>query len=270
MKTTTLLITIIFLVSCQNQNKNVNRTFDFSYEIRSYNNYPTKQSISQYEYYNSDNKLIRRIDEGCTKYLYNRTGKLSETIWSRNCESSKGGKREIFLYDSSGNLIGKYLTNSTKIKLDTIHFEQTYFYDKINRLIKEKTKERTISTGERLVTWNYYSYQDTVKDSVKIKENDIIQWNGSYKYDSNGRLIEFKKVRNNDYEIDYNIFNALGQLIERGTKTNEVLICPYGIFTHPQRKFLYFYDTKGFQYKEEFFLDGKLTYRTINIKMKKY
>lgn len=259
---------LILIVACQSREKKQQESFAPQYIIKSYyDNSNDYKNLKAIKYYDLSNRLLRETGkEGdCTRYLYDETGKLIEKVWVRSCEQGQG-VRSIFIYDSSGNHVGIYMTLDTLVNLDTVEYEQTYFYDNENRLVKEKVAERVEPLNDTVETWNYYSYDGDKKDSVIVKENDILLWKGDYKYDMNGRLVELRKTRRNTYENEYFIYDDLGRLIEKQTKTNGNVVTPMGIVEIPDTKRVYTYDSTGFQNKEILCHDGKAIVQIINIK----
>ena len=266
MSTTKYILILILIISCRTIEKTPINNPIPKYVITSYYNNPDEpKNFFSAKYYDSSDNLIREIgrDGDCERYIYDTNGVLIETIWGRTCDN---GVRKIFIFDSLGNHIGYYRTFDTLVNLDTVPFEQIKFYDSQNRLIKEKVNERKSSEGDTIKTWNYYSYDGAIKTSVVIKENNITIWNGTYKYDSVGRLTELKKIRKRVFEIEYYIYDSIGRIIEKGTKSNGKLITEMGTYEIPDRKRIYSFDSTGFAFKETLYQDDKVELRVFNIK----
>jgi YD repeat-containing protein len=267
MRTQIHILILLLITSCSFNTKETKESTVPSYKVISYyNNTVDQKNIFSIKYYDSSDRLIREIgrDEDCTRYIYDGKGRLIETIWGRTCGS---GMRQIYIFDSSGNHVGFYKTEDTvHICTDTVKFEQIKFYDSQNRLTAEKVDERHDMEEDTISTWNYYTYGGKIKAAVEIKENEIAIWHGLYHYDTKGRLIELEKVRNNDFEIEYYIYNDSGQLIEKGTKSNGKLITKIGTFKIPNRKRIYDYDSTGFATKETLYQDDKVELRIFNVK----
>jgi hypothetical protein len=259
---------LCLVAACQSQGEGSQSDFNSFYEVYSYYGNPDDpKNLRSVRYFDSSNKLLRELggDVGCTRYIYDETGKLIETVWGRSCEQ-RHGVRNIFIYDSLNNHIGNFTTYDTLISLDTIQFQQTFFYDSANRLVKEKTGERVESPFDTIATWKYYFYSGSKIDSVKLLENDGLLWNIAYRYDKKGRLEGLRKTRGNTYENEYYIYDGFGKLIEKGTNSNEKVTSPMGSFDMPETKRVYTYDSSGFQTKEILYHDGKAVVEVNNIK----
>ncbi|WP_147294329.1 hypothetical protein [Pontibacter diazotrophicus] len=113
--------------------------------------------------------------------------------------------------------------------MDTVNFEQIYFYDIENRLVKEKIAERVESQGDTIKTWNYYTYVGNKKDSLLVTEGNGLLWKGAYKYDTTGRLVELRKTRRDTYENEFFLYDDLGRLVEKQTITNYKFDTPVGV-----------------------------------------
>jgi len=266
MKTFTYILFQFLITSCRDSEKVPQDTIVSQYVITSYyNNSDDPKNFASAKYYDSSNKLIREIggDGDCTRYIYDETDKLIETIWGRTCEY---GVRQILIFDTLGNHIGYYRPLDSIFDIDTIQFDQIKFYDSQNRLVEEKVDERKNVHGEKIFTRNYYTYEGENKSSVEIKENDITIWKGTYQYDTKGRLVELKKVRKSVFEIDYYVYDDSDRLIEKGTKSNVKTITPLGTFDYPEKKRVFQYDSTGFLNKEIVYHDNKILVKVINIK----
>ena len=266
MRTTLYIILLFLVISCHNRYK-VHHKFDPYYVVKSYNDSSDiSKKLVLTRYFDKSNNLLREVYShgGCTNYIYDKDEKLIETYRARTC--GYRGIRKIFIYDSLDNHIGHYWTRDTTVDLDTIKFERTHFYDSVNRLIKEMTDERFDSHGRKIKTWNFYSYNRDLKSSVVIKNNDITQWVGTYKYDSLGRLIELNKALNKNYKIEFFIYNELNQLVEERVKSNDRVIVPQGTFNMPIIKRIYEYDSVGFLFRKTTYRDEKLVGKTYFIK----
>lgn len=258
-----IIIVSIFIASCGTSNKETVDEFTANYKIESYY-HPDKYISTQY--YDSLDNLLREVtrDGLCFQYIYNKANQLAEIVTGRNCNY---GRRSILIYDSRGNHLGNYETMDSVVNLDTISFEQTKFYDGSNRLIKEKISERKTMEGDVIQTWNMYKYDNTLKTSMEVKENEITAWYGIYKYDSTNNIVELSKTRNEREEFETFTYNKLGQLVEKEIKNNEKLETPMGIFDKPVRRTTYKYDSTNFLYEETIYDDEKFTVRTTYKKL---
>ncbi len=145
-----------------------------------------------------------------------------------------------------------------------IIFKQIKYYDNSNRLIKEKVSERQTMNEEVIETWNLYKYDGNFRTSLEVKENDITIWYGIYEYDSTGKLLQLNKTRNERYEVETFIYDSIGQLVEKVTKNNEILVTPMGSFDSPITRTVFKYDSTNFLYEETIYHDEKFLVRTIH------
>jgi hypothetical protein len=205
------------MISCEMSDTSRYTEFiDYDYEIRSYNsnsNFPENFRYS--EFYRNDT-LVRKIgrERDCTRFIYDSNGRLIETIWGRNCNY---GRRNIFIFDSLGNHIGYFSTMDTVVDIDTVEFDQIFFYDLNNFLIKERTDKMKNMNGEEFETWKHYTYKDKRIDTeITLRNRDTV-WIGSYHYDTIGNLIKIHRVRNTVYETVLFLFNEDNLLIEQET-----------------------------------------------------
>lgn len=268
MTRTIYILILLLLVACQSREKQLQEPFESGYVVKSYySNADDPKNLNSVKYYDSSDRLIREIGkEGdCTQYIYDSNGKLKEKVWGRSCDQVQG-VRHIFIYDSFGNHVGTYSTHEAFVKLDTVQYEQIYFYDSENRLVKEKVAERVEPQGDTVKTWNYYTYNGNRKDSLVVKENDGLLWNGVYKYDSAGRLIAVEKTRRNIFENEFYTYDDLGRLIEKQTKTIDKVTSPVGTLKVLDTKRVYTYDSTDFQAKEILYHDEKAVIQVVNIK----
>ncbi|RDV10245.1 hypothetical protein DXT99_26700 [Pontibacter diazotrophicus] len=231
MTKTIYILTLLFLVACQSREGKQQEGFDPEYVVKSYySNADDPENLKLLKYYDSSDRLLREIGkEGdCIRYIYDKTGKLIEKVWGRGCQQVQG-VRSILFYDTLGNLLGTYTTSDTLVNMDTVNFEQIYFYDIENRLVKEKIAERVESQGDTIKTWNYYTYVGNKKDSLLVTEGNGLLWKGAYKYDTTGRLVELRKTRRDTYENEFFLYDDLGRLVEKQTITNYKFDTPVGV-----------------------------------------
>lgn len=268
MTKTIYILTLLLLFACQSREEQLQETFESHYVVESYySNADDPKNLNSVKYFDSSDRLIREIGkEGdCTQYIYESSGKLKEKVWGRSCDQVQG-VRHILIYDTLGNHVGTYSTHAAIVDLDTVKFEQINFYDRENRLVKEKVAERIEAQGDTIKTWNYYTYNRNRIDSLVVKENDGLLWKGVYRYDSTGRLIEVKKNRRDTFENEFYIYDDLGRLIEKQTKTNDKVASPMGTHKVPDTKRAYTYDSTGFQAKEILYHDGKAVVQIVKVK----
>ncbi|HBN06515.1 MAG TPA: hypothetical protein DD434_12115, partial [Bacteroidales bacterium] len=169
-----LLLSIIIFGGCfYNNKKNIDDfyNFDYDYELKKY--YDNTGDYRSSKFY-LNGKLIRETDcdGGCKVYKYYPNGKIIETTWSRSCNY---GNRTVYMYDSLNNHIGYYYCSyeDSVINLDTIKFDQIFFYDKKNRLIKERTEKGNYVPGEEFEIWKLYTYKDSlINTEITLRNND--------------------------------------------------------------------------------------------------
>lgn len=199
----------LLIISCSTSRQEFNSfyDFDYDYELRRYYSDDLKNHKSAQFYL--DGKLIRATnrDGGCTKYYYNENEKLIETKWGRNCTY---GRRSIYIYDSTQNHIGFYYTLDSIINIDTVQFEQIFYYNSKNQLIKERTHQGTAISGKEFETWNYYTYSDNLRKTMITMSNSDTLWKGIYSYDSLNNLVAIHKTRNDVYETISYSYNSNG------------------------------------------------------------
>lgn len=262
-------MTLLLIVACQSREKQQHQSLEAQYVVKSYySNADDPKNLNAVKYYDSSDRLLREIGkEGdCIRYIYDETGKLVEKVWGRSCGQAQVAVRHILIYDSLSNHVGTYSTFNTLVDMDTVHYEQIYFYDSEKRLVKEKIAERVESSGDTIKTWSYYTYDGNKKDSMVIKENDGLLRKGAYKYNKSGKLVELRKTLRNTFDNEHFIYDNLGRLIEKRTKTNEKVTTPMGVLKLPDTKKVYTYDSAGFLNKEILYHDGKAVVQIVNIK----
>jgi hypothetical protein len=261
-----LYITFIF-VSCTTSDKVPNTVdFDYDHEIKTYYGDTLAKNLRYIEYYNEADKLIRTtgLDEGCTRFVYDNQGHLLEKIWGRNCDH---GIRELMIYDSSYNLLGTYRTRDSLVNLDTVKFRQRFYYDADNNLTKELVREWNSSDGEHFEQWFSYTYKNGIKVSDTIKQNESIEWIGTYTYDSKNTLISINRLRNRISKTETFKYDSAPRLIESEIKSNEYPLTPEVSFSAGNNKTFYKYDQDG-QLTEKKVLShkGKVQSRTIYLR----
>jgi YD repeat-containing protein len=268
MKTPTyILILTIILISCKTTHREHYANFNYDYEIRSYYSNPDNPKNFRYSEFYLNGRLLRKIgrDGDCTRYFYDSTGQLIETRWGRNCNY---GRRNILIYDSLKNHIGDYSTMDSIVNLDTVQFEQTFFYDSQYRLIKELTDKRRNLDGEEIETWKHYEYLgNKINREITLTNFDTI-WDSKYIYDSIGNLIQIYRVRKKVYEIEVFRYNAEGLLIEKEIKSTANPITPVVTFSAGNNMRTYQYDSTGFLTTELLYNHkGKVEIKTIYLKI---
>jgi hypothetical protein len=268
MKQRYILVILLLIASCKANDRKSDVDFNYDYEVRCYSSNSNDPKNFQYSEFFLNNTLVRKIGrEGdCTRYFYNSEGKLIETRWGRNCSY---GRRDILIYDSLNNYIGNYITLDSIVNLDTVKFEQTFFYDKQHRLIKELTDTRDTEGGKELKAWKCYEYDgNKIIREISLTNSDTI-WKGKYTYDSKGRLINIYRVRNKVYESEDFKYNENGLLIEKVITSTENPITPETSFSAGNNKRTYLYDSTGFLTTEILYNhQGKIEIKTIYLRLK--
>ncbi len=262
----------IFLISCNSENKQNDgyNNFDYDYELKSYDSKNLKNQKGAQFFKNGN--LIRKTqkEKGCQVFVYNSKGKIKETLWSRNCEN---GRRTIYMYDSSDNHIGYYETIDTEVNLDTVSFEQIFFYDSDNRLIKERTVKIKNANGKDHEVWKLYTYKDSLIQTETILENNIPLWEGQYSYNAKNELIKIHRTRRDIYETELFKYNDNGLLIEKEIISTEFPLSPEVGFSAGNNKRIYKYDAEGILSEELLMnhrrkIQFKTIYKKINNKNK--
>ena len=270
MRTTIYILPILLLlISCNSENKRIDSfyNFDFDYELRSYYSDDLKNHKSAQFFKNG--KLVRRTDRegGCEVFLYDSTGQIIETTWGRNCET---GRRTIFMYDSLNNHIGYLSTMDSIVNLDTVDFEQIFFYNSDNRLIKERTDKRKDMHGVEFETWKFYTYTDSLIETETILRNNDTLWIGKYSYNSKNELIKIHRTRADLYETELFKYNENGLLIEKEIVSTENPVTPETSFSAGNNKRIYKYDSDGILTEEAVLNhEGKTQIKTIYKKLEK-
>lgn len=261
MKTIYSILLFFLIASCDNQDNKRESIFNYSYEIASYIGDPNDNNNYQSsEFYDSNNRLIRILqkEEGCTSFLYDKKGKLIEKRWGRNCTN---GVRELMIYDEHDNLIGSYYTRDTLINLDTVKFFQTKYYDKQNRLVKEKID------GFYQDMWKHYTYRGKQIISDLILSEGYTVWKSTYKYDSNNNLIKITRVRGELNEIETFQYDEKNRLVKKTISSTEYPITPEICFSAINNSTTFQYNNDGLLVKEILFNHlGKPELVTINVK----
>ena len=153
-------------------------------------------------------------------------------------------------YDDSGNLLGSYTTLDSLVNLDTVSYEQIFFYDGANRLIKERIHVFTSPDGKKLETWRHYKYfGDQISEEITTFDGDTI-WNGVYKYSADGKLAAIHRIRGNLVEDEFFNYNTDGRLVEKRISSTENPITPNVGFSAGNNRTVYEYDSSGFLIKE--------------------
>lgn len=271
MRQFTLYIVILAIASCNSSDK-VSNTWDFDYDyeiMKYYGDTLNKKNLQHVEYYDKDGKIIRiaGTEAGCTRFVYNNQGRLTEKVWGRNCDN---GIRELMVYDSAGNLIGTYKTRDSLVNLDTVKSRQRYFYDAENNLIKELEREWNDTEGKHFEKWIFYVYENRQKIRDTIKENESITWIGSYLYDSNKKLISLNRVRKSIFKTETFKYDSAGRLVESEVKSNEYPLTPNVTFSTGNNRTFYKYNPDGLLIeKRTLSHKGKVNSRTSYIKRRK-
>jgi len=250
MRQIVLFILGVILISCSNSVEGDKYSFDYDYEVaKYYGDTLDIRNLRQVDYYDSTNKIIRTVGSeiGCTRFLYDHLGKLKEKVWSRNCLD---GRREIMIYDSSANLIGTYVTTDALINIDTVHFPQSFFYNKNNKLIKELKSERTDMDGNKIQTWSSYTYDQEKIIREVIIENDNPLWICQYEYSDSDQLTAIYRTRGRIFNNDFFKYNDKGLMIEKNVEGNEYPVTPKVAFTVSVNRTIYRYNASGFLTEE--------------------
>lgn len=270
MRTTIYIASIIFLlISCNSERKSVDSfyNFDYDYELRSY--YSDDLDNHKSTQFFKDGELIRRTahEGGCEVFLYDSTGRIKESTWGRNCEY---GRRTIFMYDSLNNHIGYYSTMDSIVNLDTVNFEQIFFYNSDNRLTKERTDKRKDMQGVEFEIWKFYTYTDGLIQTETILRNIDTLWIGKYSYNSNNELIKIHRTKADLYETELFKYNENGLLIEKEIISTENPVTPETSFSAGNNKRTYKYDSDGILTEEAVLNhEGKIQIKTIYKKIEK-
>lgn len=259
------------VVSCTTSDKaSTTWDFDYAYQIKTYDHDTLDRNLRHIEYYDEAGRLVRAMgsDEGCKRFIYDSQGHLVETVWGRTCDI---GTRELMIYDSSYNLLGTYITRDSLVNLDTAKFKQRLFYDAENNLIKELEHEWNSSDGEHFEQWHSYVYENGRKVTDTIKQNDRIEWTGTYSYDSNNNLTSIHRMRNSTFEIETFKYDSARRIIEREIKSNEYPLTPDVSFSAGNHKTFYRYDKDG-QLTERKIVShkGKVQIKTIYLRTGKH
>ncbi|AHM59222.1 hypothetical protein D770_04775 [Flammeovirgaceae bacterium 311] len=225
--------------------------FSYAYEIDKYYGDPADpKNYRSTSYYSTDDMLLRTAGSeiGCTDFIYDDSGKLMEKQWSRNC--THVNRREFMIYDDSGNLLGSYPTRDSLVNLDTVSYEQVFFYDEANRLVQERIQKFTNSDGEKLETWRHYKYDgEKVKEEVTTFNGNTI-WNGVYVYNAEGKLSAIHRTRASLTEDEFFIYDAGGKLLEKRISSTENPVRPETSFSADNNRRVYEYESDNFLGRE--------------------
>lgn len=225
----TLGITQLFLIaaffSCQSIDDqripDFSDEIDFAYNRISHVEAQDTSWLSAFEYFNNKGQLIEEVKhERRVKYNYGSDGKLKEKIYCReyNCNSAR---REILIYDDSGNHIGSFTTTNSKVDLDTVKFQQTKFYNDDNHLVKELVNSGTDAYGENYEYWKHYTYKNNrIDKEIETRNGDTV-WVGDYSYTSTGKVSEVKRVNGDKFEIEKFKYDQQGNLIKESIENNQ-------------------------------------------------
>ena len=266
-----LIISSFLIYSCSNSNEtSTDLDFDYDYEIWTYNGDTTdNENLSHIEYYDNGGKIVRKMGkESCTRFLYDSSGRLTETLWGRNCSYDL---REIMLYDSSYNLLGVYQTRDSLVNLDTVKYRQIYFYDTSGNIIKELDHEWSDYEGKRHVQWNFYSYENGKRAKERnVQDDEGVLWTGMYRYDSNSNLESIHKVRNETFWTKTFQYDSADQLIAEEIESNEYPLIEDVSFSASNNKTLYKYHPDGYLVeKKTLSHKGKVNSRTLYVRKRK-
>lgn len=246
--TAILLLLCFTLYGCS---KDEPAAFDYSYEVDKYYGDPANpKNYRSTSYYSSDDVLLRTAGSeiGCTDFIYDDSGKLLEKHWSRSC--TYVSRKEFMIYDDSGNLLGSYTTHDSLINLDTVSYEQIYFYDDVNRLVKERILKTTNSDDHMVEYWREYTYSgDRISEEVTTFNGHTI-WNGVYEYGDDGKLAAIHRTRGNLTENEFFRYDASGKLVEKRISSTENPITPKVGFSAGNNRTVYEYDSSGFLTRE--------------------
>lgn len=251
-----LFLMVYTLVACDSKQPDdpwLPEGFSYSYSITSYDGNPDKEEYFRYkEYYDSTDRVLLRAgpEEGCLKFFYDSTGVLTEKSWGRNCEI---GEREVMVYDEHGNHIGSYAAGDSTSNHTTPLFKQTMFYDSENRLIEELIRDYVDVDGSKHEFWRELSYTNGRISREILSHNRYIEWNGTYHYDNNNRLIAIKRKRGKVTQDEYFKYDKEGNLIEKKKSSNEYPLTPDVSFSAWNNRTILEYDSNGFLIRRSVF-----------------
>lgn len=234
----------LIVISCSTSRQEFNSfyDFDYDYELRRYYSDDLKNHKSAQFYL--DGKLIRATnrDGVCTQYYYDENDKLIETKWGRNCSY---GRRCIYIFDSTQNHVGYYYTLDSIVNIDTIQFEQIFYYNSKNQLIKERTHQGTAISDKEFETWNYYAYSDDLRKTLITMSNSDTLWKGTYSYDSLNNLVAIHKKRNDVYETISYTYNSNGLVNKEEIKSTANPVTEITSFSAGNHSKIYEYDSSN-------------------------
>ncbi|PKP03160.1 MAG: hypothetical protein CVU11_09355 [Bacteroidetes bacterium HGW-Bacteroidetes-6] len=247
-------ILILILAACtskrnkiESENTDELRSYTFSdydYEVRYYSNSITKDNFNSTTFYRNDT-IIRNLSNegGCTRYIYDSIGRLAQTISGRDCSC---GFRKFSIYDSANNLIGYFSTQDSLVDLNTVEFDQTFFYNSNGQLIKERTSKGNDINGVAFERWSYFDYKDGKIFSETILRNNDTVWNCKYQYDSKGNLIKIHRTRDDVYETESFKYNKDNLLIKKEIISTANPVTPNISFCAGNNYSIFEYDSTGF------------------------
>jgi hypothetical protein len=254
----------LVLSSCSFEESNSSNFYNFNYdfEIRRYNSEDLKNHVSSDFFLNGKVIFKTGREIGCVKYYYNLRGDVVETRRGRTCEYGKW--RKFFIYDFLNNHTGYYSTTDSIVNLDTIAFNQIYFYDSENRLIKELSNSGRTIKGEEFEIWKFYTYRDSLIETETTTWNNDTTWIGKYYYDSNRRLNIIHRTQKEVYETEIFIYHQNGLLAERAKVSTENPVTPITSFSAGNLRQTFEYDSIGTLIKQTIFNhEGKIQNTTI-------
>lgn len=240
------------MVACSNPRQSLEpwlpAGFQYAYSLTIYYGGANEEKNFRYiEYYDSADRTLLKVgpEEGCLRFIYDTAGRLLEKRWGRDC---RGSIRDSMVYDSRGNLIGS-VTPKDSSNLTPPPFRQTKFYDNENRLVKEFVRDLTDINGKKLEFWREFRYSGGRISREIITQNGALEWDGTYEYDKNNRLLSIKKKRGHVIQNTFFKYNSRGKLVEEKRISNEYPITSDATYYAWNSSTLYEYDSTGFLVK---------------------
>lgn len=257
----------ILIISCKSPERSERDVFiDYDYKVQAYSAGSLTYENLRYSEYYHNSKLIRRTGkEDCTQFYYDSTGKLIETRWGRTCDY---GLRNIRIFDSLDNHIGYFTTTDSIVNLDAVDFDQIFFYDLDNQLIKERSDKRKDIYGKEFEIWKHYYYvEDRIDEEVTLYNFDTL-WFGKYYYDPSKNLIKIHRTRNQAYETELFRYNESNYLVEEEIISTANPVTAEVSFSAGNNVRKYQYDSTGFNSSTTIFNhNGEAQSKTVYLKI---
>lgn len=233
MKRIAFIITLIFLFSCNENERKIKMISDSRYSVE--DNFG-KSKVGDLEY-----KVITSFDEfGKLKemkdylsngslyskdvYKYNEDGNLIEKLAFN--EADKLSSKDIYVYDSAGNKIGEknyyvgnkyqnyeyaFLTETEiineKIKDDDFFSMRRFEYNTLGNKIKEIYSSPSLLDKRQTLSYYTFTYDDygkVIEEDTYYESDTLISIKIFFKYNKEGKLIEENKY---DVKADDLIYN---------------------------------------------------------------